>query len=126
MVVQAFSRASQKAADDLLPPSAAEFDSKPVKLIIGLCAELAALNGDQKRFFLSGHVAAKLLKSYPKQVYGWLGMLVVEGVIEVVQKRQSTSGHPLPLHRGSCDGPNMPKPSLSSRLSDDDAPRIGY
>ena len=86
VVVQAFSRASQKAADDLLPPSAAEFDSKPVKLIIGLCAELAALNGDQKRFFLSGHVAAKLLKSYPKQVYGWLGMLVVEGVIEVVKK----------------------------------------
>ena len=67
------------------PPPAivTEYDSEPVRQLIGLCAALASLSLDG-RFFLSTHAAAKLMNVKAMTIHRWLGMLVADGVLEMV------------------------------------------
>ena len=65
------------------PAAASEYDSAPVRLLVGLCAALASLSKDG-RFFLSSHAAARLMSVPPMSVHRWLKMLIADGVIEVV------------------------------------------
>ena len=75
--------AFQQALDGRLPSVVEEYDSQPVKLLLGVCANLAALRPDG-HFFLSSHDVAGLLGVEPAQAWKWLHMFCAEDVIELV------------------------------------------
>lgn len=74
----------QQTASGGLPACAAEYDSVPVRMLVGLCRNLAVLRPD-RHFFLSCHAAARLLAAKPMQVHRWLAMLAADGVLSVVK-----------------------------------------
>ncbi len=66
------------------PPEAAAYDSKPVRLLVSLCAYLGR-QSPEGRFFLSTHKAGALLGEQSMQVLRWLRMFAADGLVEVVK-----------------------------------------
>jgi hypothetical protein len=76
--------AFKRSLIDPLPAAASDYDSEPVRRLVGLCAALASLSPGS-RFFLSTHTAAKLLNTHAMQVSRWMKMLAADGFIKVTQ-----------------------------------------
>ena len=83
-VALAIARARQHLGEGHLPTEADQYDSEVVKLLVGLCANLAAYRAGD-RFFLSSHVAGRRLEIPQSKALQYLKMLIADGVIEVVQ-----------------------------------------
>jgi len=73
--------AMDKAKAEPLPAATSEYDSEPVKLLVGVCWHLGSLDG-QRRFFLSSHQAGARLGVSHDTVLRWLAMLCADRVIE--------------------------------------------
>lgn len=82
--VDVLTQAWQRAQTAPPPAAATDYDSAPVRRLVGLCAALGDFSPD-RRFFLSMHAAAKLLGESHMQVGRWLKMLQADGVIELVR-----------------------------------------
>ena len=79
----------EKSKTDSLPIVAGEYDSEPVKRLVGLCAALGSFSPDGN-FFLSTYAAGRLLDKTPKEVHRSLMMLREDGIIEL--KEAGTHG----------------------------------
>lgn len=84
VVGSAYVDAAAQATAGELPRCADQYDSQPVRLLVGMCANLARLQPNG-RFFLSTHNAAKWLDLHPAQAWRYLQMLRVDGVIRMVK-----------------------------------------
>ena len=68
-----------------LPEEALSYDTEPVRLLVALCKTLGGLSEDGN-FFLSSHVAARLLELRPEQVRRKLKMIEADGRIQTRKK----------------------------------------
>ncbi len=84
-VGDAHALAVRAAAEGRLPACANQYESVSVRLLVGLCANLAALRSN-RRFFLSSHDAGDRLGVQPAQAWRYLNMLCVDGVIALVRR----------------------------------------
>ncbi|MFC1453105.1 hypothetical protein ACFLSJ_07175 [Verrucomicrobiota bacterium] len=82
------SAAWQRALANLSGSVVDEYDSGPVRRLVSLCRELAALSPDG-RFFLSSHDAGRRLGVKSPQVLRWLRMLAADEVLKVVKPGNS-------------------------------------
>jgi hypothetical protein len=80
-VAEAYERARQDEANGSSSPCAEQYDSKAVRLLVGMCRHLASLRKDRV-FFLSSHDVVKYIETSPVQAWRWLNMLCVEGMLE--------------------------------------------
>ncbi|MEI7880321.1 MAG: hypothetical protein WCI95_05555 [bacterium] len=72
-----------KKSKTLPPPAiAGEYDSEPVRQLIGLCAALGSISHDG-RFFLSTHAAERLMNVPAMSIHRWLKMLIADGVLKM-------------------------------------------
>ena len=108
--VPSWPRARLPLMDDLLtqawerslaspePAAASQYDSEPVRRLVGLCAELARLS-PAGRFFLAAGGAGRLLGLQSMVCYRWLLMLQADGILmleEPGNKRRATRYRWLP------------------------------
>jgi len=84
-VGDAHALAVQQAVEGRLPACANQYESASVRLLVGLCANLAALRSN-RRFFLSSHDAGDRLGVQPAQAWRYLNMLCIDGVIALVRR----------------------------------------
>lgn len=73
-----------KAKTEPLPPEATSYDSEPVRLLLGLCFQLASLH-PEGRFFLSSHVAGEFLEMSADRALRSLAMLCADEVLQRVE-----------------------------------------
>ncbi len=78
VLAEAFAAAKANPA-----PEAEGYDTPGVKLLVGLCRHLA---GPEGRFFLSTHAAGTLLDAAAMTVHRWLGMLVADDLLELIER----------------------------------------
>ena len=76
--------AMEKAKTEPLPPQADEYDSNPVRLLVGMCFHLASRH-PEGRFFLSSHDAGRLLGITHDRALRSLGMLCADEVLQRVE-----------------------------------------
>lgn len=86
-------------------PAVAKNYGKTTEKLIGLCAALAATN-PSRRFFLSSHDAAERFGIEPVQTRRLLKMLVLDGVLERLEKGNQ---HRAARVRFITDLPSAPK-----------------
>lgn len=110
-VHEALEKAKQQAAEGLLPPCAGQYDSEVVRLLVGLCANLAALRHNG-RFFLSSHDAASRLGLPPAVAWRYLGMLCAD---EVIQRVESGDQHTATRYRWTGGHAETEKPEERER-----------
>lgn len=77
--------AFEKACREGLPDVAGDYEQSEVQLQVGLCRELQRGAGDRP-FYLSCRGAGRLLGVTHVQASRWLYLLVVDGVLEEVEK----------------------------------------
>jgi hypothetical protein len=80
--VDVLTEAWKRAQTDPAPAVADDYDSAPVRRLVGLCDALARFSPDS-RFFLSTHSASRLIGASAMQVCRWLRMLVADSVLKV-------------------------------------------
>lgn len=84
-VGDAHALAVRQAAESRLPACANQYESASVRLLVGLCANLAALRRN-RLFFLSSHDVGDRLGVQPAKAWRYLNMLRVDGVIALVRR----------------------------------------
>ena len=105
-VHEALEKAKQQAAEGPLPLCAGQYDSEVVRLLVGLCANLAALRHNGS-FFLSSHDTASRLGLQPAQAWRYLRMLCAD---EVIQRVESGSQHRATRYRWTGSQAETKKP----------------
>ena len=80
----ALASARQQLSEGNLPGCAGEYESEGVRLLVAMCAALAALH-PERHFFLSSHHAGRLLGVAQAQAYRWIRMLVADKVLAVIK-----------------------------------------
>lgn len=87
-VTGALAKARQDAENGCLPACAEQYDSGPVRLLVGTCRYLAEMRPDRV-FFLSSHDIGKRLETSPVQAWRWLNMLCADDVLRRVDRGNS-------------------------------------